>query len=121
MKKVFLSALAIVMFGSFAANAQSKKTAKATKTAAPAATVTPAATPAPAPEAAVVATADNRTKVTAEELPAPVKATLATDAFKAYQVSNAYLVKAETEYYEIEALKGEEKATLKFDKEGKAL
>ncbi|MFC5269929.1 hypothetical protein [Adhaeribacter terreus] len=103
MKKVFFSALAFVMFASVATNAQGTKAPA--KTAAPAQTVAPAAT-------------ENKTKITAEELPATVKTTLATDAFKDWKVATAYVVKAEKEYYEIEAVKGEEKTTLKFDKEG---
>jgi len=111
MKKVLFSALAFVMFASVAANAQGTKAPA--KTAAPATT-----TAAPAPAAAAT---ENKTKITAEELPAAVKTTLATDAYKEYKVATAYLVKAEKEYYEIEAVKGEEKTTLKFDKEGKKM
>ena len=105
MKKVFFSALSFVMFATVAANAQSTPAAPATETAAVTAQTK----------------ANDRTAVTADQLPAAIKTTLATDAYKEWTVASAFLVKAEKEYYEIQAVKGDEKITMKFDKEGNAL
>jgi hypothetical protein len=65
------------------------------------------------------ATQQNETPVKADDLPAPVKATLATEAYAKMNVSAASLVKdGETEYYKIELSNGDSKQVVKLDKNG---
>lgn len=56
-----------------------------------------------------------------EELPEPVKTTLAGDAFAGWSASSAFLVtKADnSQYYEITLKKGTETANINLDKDGK--
>lgn len=60
--------------------------------------------------------AQERTEVKAENLPDPIKKTLAGDEYKGWEISKAYVAK---EIYEVELKKGTETKTFKFDKEGK--
>jgi hypothetical protein len=62
-----------------------------------------------------------RTPVQIADLPAPVKATLASDAVKEWVPSAAYLVKDAkgTEYYHIDVKKGEEAKFIKLTADGK--
>jgi uncharacterized protein (DUF1919 family) len=64
--------------------------------------------------------ADEKVKVKVEDLPEEVKATLATEPYKAWKAETAYLNKTK-DHYEIEVKKGTEKRTLKFSKDGKAV
>lgn len=65
---------------------------------------------------------DTRTAVKPEELPEPVKQTLAGDDYKGWAPSTAFLVKGASEYYEVTLTKeGSEANTVKIDKEGKKL
>lgn len=61
-----------------------------------------------------------KTPVKLEELPEPVKATLASEAYKAYTATEAWSVKdGAKEYFLINLTKGEEKGSVKLDKDGK--
>ena len=62
-----------------------------------------------------------KTAVKLEEIPDSVKATLKSDKVKDWIPSAAFLVKTKegAEYYQIDLTKGEEKAFLRIDKDGK--
>ncbi len=60
----------------------------------------------------------DKVKIKAEELPANVKTTLGTDAYKGWNVVSAYKVK-NGELFEVELKKGDVTQAVKFDKEGK--
>lgn len=61
-------------------------------------------------------------EVKLEELPAPVKATLAADAYKDWTPASATWVKTkDAEHYAVIVTKGEEKAVLKIDPTGKVV
>ena len=64
---------------------------------------------------------DEKVKITAEELPQPVKDVLAGAEYKDWSVSEVYLVKATPEYYEINLKKGEETKVVNLDKDGKTV
>lgn len=64
--------------------------------------------------------ADEKVKITKEELPEAVKKSLAGDGYKGWEVTNAFMYK-ESQTYEVEAKKGTEVKTFKFDKEGKVV
>ncbi len=66
----------------------------------------------------VISVVEEKVKINPEELPDAVKKTLATDEYKDWTVSAAYVYK-ESQTYEVEVKKGEETKTFKFDKEGK--
>jgi hypothetical protein len=62
----------------------------------------------------------DETPVKPEDLPAAVKATLATDEYKEWQILTAHLVKKDgLEVYKINLKKGEETKLVKLDKDGK--
>ncbi|NBA86393.1 hypothetical protein GVN16_11500 [Emticicia sp. CRIBPO] len=64
----------------------------------------------------------DKTPVKPEDLPAPIKTVLASEAFKGWEVTTAYLVSEDgTEYYEVNLTKGPDRQTVKFDKNGKIL
>lgn len=60
------------------------------------------------------------TPVKLEELPEPVKTTLASDAYKAWTPTEAFWVKEESgaEYYQINVVKDEEKGSVKLKADG---
>lgn len=58
----------------------------------------------------------DKTEIKAENLPEPVKKTLAGDDYKGWEISKAYVAK---EIYEVELKKGTEAKTVKLDKDGK--
>lgn len=66
---------------------------------------------------------DTKTPVKLEELPDAVKKVLASDAFKEWTPTEAFLVKTDkgVEYYEILVKKGEQTGSLKMDKDGNAV
>jgi hypothetical protein len=66
---------------------------------------------------------DDRTPVKLEELPDAIKKVLASDDFKEWIPSEAFLVKTDkgSEYYEINVKKGEQTGSLKIDKDGNAV
>lgn len=64
---------------------------------------------------------ETKTKVDPASLPEAVKATLAGDDYKDWQVNNAFEVKGATPYYEIELKKGDARNTVKLDKDGKKI
>lgn len=68
----------------------------------------------------IVSVFDDNTKtaVKVDELPEAVKKTLASDAYKGWTASEAYLVKGEKEYYEIILKKEAEVKTVKLNKDG---
>lgn len=87
MKKLIIAAIAITTtaFANAQAPAQTENTnAKATEVA-----VTDAANP-------------DRVKIKLEELPAAVRKALTEDAFQGWTAKQAYIVKAEKPYYEVE-------------------
>lgn len=62
---------------------------------------------------------DERVELTQEQLPQTIQNTLSTDTYKDWTFKKAYHVKSATgEHYEIIVKRGEEKTTLKMDKEG---
>lgn len=72
-------------------------------------------------ETEVAATvAQEKTKITKDELPQPVKTTLAGEDFKGWEVANAYVLKDKNQY-EVELKNGAETKTFKFDAEGKVV
>lgn len=76
-------------------------------------------------QATATAVQDSTTKspVKLEELPAPVTATLKSDAYKAWTPTAAHLVKTAqgAEYYQIDVKKDDQSAYLKIDKDGKVI
>ena len=62
-----------------------------------------------------------KTAVKLEEIPDSVKATLKSEKVKDWTPAAAFLVKTKegAEYYQIDLTKGEEKAFLRIDKDGK--
>ncbi|RYE23308.1 MAG: hypothetical protein EOP51_10990 [Sphingobacteriales bacterium] len=72
-------------------------------------------------ETPTATTADKKEQISADALPAPVKATLANDEYKEWQVTTAWRITGASEYYVVEFKKGEEATTKKFDKDGKLM
>ena len=67
------------------------------------------------------AAADKKDEITADALPAPVKATLAGEEYKEWKVTTAWHITGASEYYVVELKKGEESTSKKFDKDGKLM
>lgn len=67
--------------------------------------------------AIVAALEDEKMQIQPEELPDAVKAALNSEDYTGWQISAAYKY-AEKDVYEVELKKGEEVATVKFDKDG---
>ncbi|MDV3309035.1 MAG: hypothetical protein LOY03_09485 [Cyclobacteriaceae bacterium] len=67
--------------------------------------------------AIVAALEDEKMQIQPEELPDAVKAALNSEDYTGWQISAAYKY-AEKDIYEVELKKGEEVATVKFDKDG---
>ena len=63
---------------------------------------------------------EEKVKIAKEDLPDAVKKALASDAYKAWEISEAYEYKA-THTYEVELKNGDQKKTVKLDKDGKVL
>lgn len=63
----------------------------------------------------------DKVAVRPEDLPEPVKSTLANDGYADWKVAGAYLVTKEnnTQYYEINLKKGDESSTVNLDKYGR--
>ena len=102
MKKVILSAAFIAIAGLTAANAKSIYTT-------------------PVSYAAVQDSTQAKT-VKLEDLPAPVKTTLAADAYKDWTPASATIVKTKDgEHYAVIVKKGQEQAVLKIDATGKVI
>lgn len=116
MKKVVIAAFTLVTLGAVSANAQT--TTPASQTAPASQTTPPAQT-----ESTATTTSDDKTAVKLEELPAGVKATLASPSLKAWTATEAFLVKnAEgKEYYAINVKKDNESGSIQLDKDGKPL
>lgn len=110
MKKVILSAFALIACAS-ASYAQTAATA-------PAAQPT-AQTAAPAPTQQATAQADGNTKIEAASLPAAVKTSLAGADYKDWSISNAWQAKDGS--YVIELKKADATTTVKMDKDGKKI
>lgn len=112
MKKVILSVLALTVMGTMA-NAQDASKA-------PVAPPADAAIAAQAtPQAAPQAQGEQKVKVEATALPDALKKMLTTDEYKDWQYVSGWKVTGATEYYVLELQKGEEKRTLKLDKDGR--
>ncbi len=67
--------------------------------------------------AIVAALEDEKMQIQPEELPDAVKAALNSEDYTGWQISAAYKY-ADKDIYEVELKKGEEVATVKFDKDG---
>lgn len=61
---------------------------------------------------------EEKVKIKKEELPEAARKTLEGDAFKGWEITNAYKLK--NGEYEVEIKKADSVQTLKFDKDGKA-
>lgn len=72
------------------------------------------------PLATVATQQDEKIKIEVTALPEPVKNTLAGDAYKGWQPTAAWTLKAQPDVFEIELKNGEQAKTVKFDKDGKA-
>ncbi len=70
-----------------------------------------------------VRAAQDKVEVKPEDLPEPVKATLAAAPYNEWKVEKAYSVPGENEttHFEISLSKGEDTATVKLDKDGKVI
>ena len=63
-----------------------------------------------------------KTPIKPEALPESIKATIASEDYKGWVVSTAFLVKADaSEYYEVNLAKANEKNILRFEKTGKLI
>lgn len=60
----------------------------------------------------------NKVKITEDQLPQPVKTTLAKDDYKDWKVDAAYFYKGDKEYYQVVLKKDTETKTVNFDKDG---
>lgn len=69
---------------------------------------------------AQVVNQDEKVKIKADELPAPVKSTLDGQDYSGWAIDSAFKYTT-TETYEVVLKKGDEKKTLKFDKMGKEI
>jgi len=98
MKKMIVSAF---MLAAIAANTY----AQDVKTSAPATTTTKED--------------DSKTKIDPATLPEAVKSTLATDSYKGWTISSAWLVKADPVYYTVELKKEDKTTAVNIDKDGK--
>lgn len=104
MKKMILSLVAIA-FVSGAAFAQDVQVAP------------------PADQAVQVEQAQpTKQQVSEADLPEGVKNTLAADQYKEFQLQSAWrITEGQNEYYVLEIAKGDEKATLKLNKDGQSI
>lgn len=67
----------------------------------------------------IITTDDGKVAVDVQKLPDPVKATLAGDAYKGWQASNAWTTAAEPDIYNVELKKDDKTQVVKVDKNGK--
>lgn len=63
---------------------------------------------------------DEKVKIKKEELPDAVKTALAGNDYKGWEISEAYMYK-EAGTYEVELKNGDQKKTVKLDKDGKVI
>ena len=68
----------------------------------------------------VVAKYDEKVKIKKEDLPEAVTTALAGNDYKGWEIGDCYMYK-EAGTYEIELKNGDQKKTVKLDKEGKAI
>lgn len=102
MKKLILS-LAIIAGGFMTTQAQEQKIA-------------------PAADNAVAQAEPQKKQITEAQLPDAVKTVLATDENKEWKLASAWqVVEGANEYYILEMDKGEERKTLKLNKEGQLI
>ncbi len=101
MTKMITSAIALVFAATASVNAQNVASAT------------------PATPTATEAKAEDKTPVKAEALPAAIQKALASDAYKGWTLSEAFLVKeGGKEYYELNLKQGDQTSTVKLDKDG---
>lgn len=64
-----------------------------------------------------------KVEIAVKDLPEAVRNALASDTYKDWQVSKAFVVSGEnnTKYYQIDLTKGEEAVSVNLDKEGKTI
>jgi len=80
------------------------------------------AQPSATQETTTVAPAADETPIKPADLPEAVKKTLASDAYAKWTVSAASVVKdGGNEYFKVDLVNGEEKQTVKLDKEGQII
>jgi len=63
---------------------------------------------------------DEKVKIKKEELPEAVRTALAGNDYKGWEISECYMYK-EAGTYEVELKNGDQKKTVKLDKDGKAI
>lgn len=68
----------------------------------------------------VIAKYDEKVKIKKEELPEAVRTALAGNDYKGWEITEAYKYK-EAGTFEVELKNGEEKKTVKLDKDGKVI
>ena len=68
-----------------------------------------------------VITAQEKVSVKPEDLPEPIKTTLASDTYAGWTVTTAFIITKEdnTQFYEISLKKGEETSKVNLDKDGR--
>lgn len=104
MKRIIVPVFALLLSAT-TANAQSANTTEAST----------------APAAAAQGTQDAKVKVDIKDLPAAVQTTLSSPEYKDWTPAEAWHVKGAADYFVIEMKKGEEKTSLKLDKDGKKI
>ncbi len=67
------------------------------------------------------ATKEDKQQIEESALPPAVKQTLSTDQYKDWKFVSGWNVKGANDYYILEMQNGEERTTLKMDKEGKLI
>lgn len=70
-------------------------------------------------QAAAVKDESAKTKVDPAALPEPVKTTLSAETYKDWKIAEAWVVKAEQEYYMVDLKKDDKTITVNIDKDGK--
>jgi len=76
----------------------------------------------PQAQAAVTKAEPQKKQVTEAELPEGIKKALTADQYKEWKLASAWqIMEGKTEYYVLEMAKGDEKTTLKLNKDGQAI
>ena len=101
MKKLIIASIALFFVAITSVNAQA-----------------PTTVPAPVTNATEKAQPE-KSAVKIEELPDAVKAAIASDDYKGWDVKAAFIIKGDKTYYEINFVKGTEVTIVNFDKNGK--
>ncbi len=78
-------------------------------------------TQAPEPTTLTEKKMQEKTPVKVDELPEAVKAAIAGDDYKGWEVKTVFVIKGAKDIYEVNFVKGQETTTANFDKDGKKL